>query len=158
MLCVTALLIYTRRKKMNIISKYGTDLYFLLIQQGFWPDTAKMITAQAAHETGNFTSTIFRLNNNPFGMKLPESRRTTAIGERSGHALYSSMESAAQDYWLYYTNRKYPLVWKDVDNFIETLKANYYFEADIEIYKKAVKHFYQLYFNEKTDRDICDRG
>ena len=133
---------------MSIITKYGNELYLLLIEQGFWPDTAKMITAQAAHETGNFTSTIFLLQNNPFGMKVPVSRRTTTKSEARGHAVFDSIESAARDYWLYYQARKYPAIWKDTDTFVEALKRNGYFEGDLDVYKRAVKNFHQLYFNE----------
>ena len=145
-LCAIVLLIYTRHKKMSIITKYGTDLYLLLIAQGFWPGTAEMITAQAAHESANFTSKIFRQNNNPFGMKLPETRFTYATGENLGHAVYDDLEAAVYDYWLYYQARKYPPTWKDIDTFIETLKINNYFEAPLSLYKKAVKYFYKIYF------------
>lgn len=133
---------------MSIINEHGTNLFLLLVTQGFLPDTAQMITAQAAHETGNFTSPIFRLNNNPFGMKLPEVRRTTAIGTYKGHAVYKSIESAVEDYWLYYNAQKYPFTWKDVETFVEALKKHSYFEAPLQIYKDAVRHFYNIYFGE----------
>jgi len=133
---------------MNIINQYGKDLYLLLCYQGFLPDTAKLITAQAAHESGNFTSSIFIVNNNPFGMKHPEVRKTTSLGENRGYAYYMTLESAVQDYWLYYKARKYPYTWKDADQFVEALKERFYFEAPLELYKKAVKHFYKLYFSE----------
>ena len=131
---------------MSIITKYGTDLYLLLVAQGFLPETAKMITAQAAHESGNFTSDIFRFNNNPFGMKLAKERFTSAIGERKGHALYASIEEAVKDYWYYYQAKNYPMFWKDIDTFIETLKMKGYFEAPLSVYMKAVKYFYKIYF------------
>ena len=146
MLFVILLTTFTRRRKMSTVSKYGTDLFTYLVAQGFLPETAKMIVAQAAHESANFTSKIFKLNNNPFGMKLPETRFTCAIGENLGHAVYSDMEGAAHDYWLYYNAKKYPFIWKDLDTFIETLKMKGYFEAPLEVYKKAVKYFYKIYF------------
>jgi len=58
----------------------------LLKRQGFTEEMSKLITAQAGFETGNFTSVIFKENNNLFGMKLPKVRKTTAIGENRGHA------------------------------------------------------------------------
>jgi len=131
---------------MNIISKYGTQLYLCLVAQGFFPETAQMITAQAAHESGNFTSPIFIHNNNPFGMRLAQTRMTTAIGEYKGYAVYSDLDNAAKDYWLYYTAQKFPLTWNDTDTFVESLKKHNYFEADIDEYKTAVKKFYKLYF------------
>lgn len=132
---------------MNIISKHGKNLYLLLVSAGFIPDTAQMITAQAAHESGNFTSPVFIHNNNPFGMKLAEIRMTTAIGENRGHAVYSDLDSAVKDYWLYYKAQKYPYSWQDTDTFVEALKSHYYFEADTTEYKIAVKKFYKLYFD-----------
>ena len=135
----------SNRKKMTIISSQGRNLFMLLVNVGFYPDTALMITAQAAHETGNFTSSIFKINNNPFGMKLPEVRQTTAIGERNGHAYYKSIEDAVRDYKLYYSFQKYPVTWPDTDTFVQALKDKYYFEAKTEDYKKAVKQFYIMY-------------
>jgi uncharacterized FlgJ-related protein len=49
-----------------------------------------VVLAQARLETGNFTSKVFRENNNLFGMKLPRVRNTTAIGEQNSHATYAN--------------------------------------------------------------------
>lgn len=57
--------------------------------------------AQAVLETGNFTSRIFRENNNLFGMKLAEKRRTLAVGERYGHACYDTWQDSVDDYLLW---------------------------------------------------------
>ena len=67
--------------KMNTINKIGKEVYFLLLEHGVSLQLARYITAQAAHETGNFTSKIFKENNNLFGMKKPAVRKTYAIGE-----------------------------------------------------------------------------
>jgi hypothetical protein len=140
--------IWSSLVKMNTISKFGNEVYLLLIEQGFLPDTAEIITAQAAHESANFSSKIFLANNNPFGMKLATERKTTAIGEKFGHAKYTSLESAIKDYRLYYTARKYPEGWKNSDAYIQNLKDHFYFEGNLEAYKKAVRHFLKLYFGE----------
>jgi flagellum-specific peptidoglycan hydrolase FlgJ len=57
--------------------------------------------AQAVLETGNFTSRIFKENNNLFGMKLAVKRRTLAIGERYGHACYDNWQDSVDDYLLW---------------------------------------------------------
>ena len=151
-LSAIAFLIYKFRKKKiidmgtGIISPRATELYFLLTDQGFYPETAEMIVAQAAHESGNFTSAIYLYQNNPFGMKVAVSRRSTAVSEARGHAVFESVESAARDYWLYYQARQYPPFWKDIDTFVRALKAKGYFEADVEVYLKAVKSFYKSIF------------
>ena len=63
-----------------------------------YPDVA---LAQARLETGNFTSKIFKENKNMFGMKLPKSRKTTAIGEQNNHAKYTSWVQSLADYKLW---------------------------------------------------------
>ena len=61
----------------------------------------KVVLAQAKLESGNFTSNIFKENNNMFGMKLPERRKTTAIGTNRGHATYEDWIKSLQDYKLW---------------------------------------------------------
>lgn len=61
----------------------------------------EIVLAQAKLETGNFTSKIFRENNNLFGMKLARQRETTAIGEQYNHAKYISWVQSIVDYKLW---------------------------------------------------------
>lgn len=63
-----------------------------------YPD---IVMAQAKIETAHFTSKIFRENNNLFGMKLPERRSTTAIGEQYNHASYTSWRQSVIDYKMW---------------------------------------------------------
>lgn len=65
----------------------------------YWFVSTNLIYAQAKHETGNFTSSIFKNNNNLFGMKLAKKRSTTAIGEKSGHAVYKTLFHSVLDYF-----------------------------------------------------------
>lgn len=55
---------------------------------------------QAVHESANFRSDIFIHNNNLFGMRLPEYRRTLAIGKRRGYAVYSSWKDSVMDFYI----------------------------------------------------------
>ena len=96
-----------------------------------YPD---VVLAQARIETGNFTSVIFRENNNLFGMKLAKSRPTTAIGKSRNHAEYESWIMSLIDYKLWQdqmihrapTKRKY----------LEYLSRNY---AEDKTYIKKIK-------------------
>ena len=133
---------------MITLNKTASDVYGLLLDNGFYPDTAKIITAQAAHETGNFTSSIFRYNNNCFGMKLPKTRKTLATGESRGHAVYNSVFDSVGDFWLWYQYVNLPHYWKDIETYIGALKMKGYFEDSQDNYLKGVKRFYKLYFNE----------
>ena len=62
---------------------------------------ADIVMAQAKLETGNFTSKVFKENHNLFGMKLPKSRSTNALGEKNDHAYYISWVHSIRDYKLW---------------------------------------------------------
>jgi flagellum-specific peptidoglycan hydrolase FlgJ len=57
--------------------------------------------AQAVLETGDFTSNIFKENNNLFGMRLAKKRFTLATGENRGHAVYRNWQESVDDYILW---------------------------------------------------------
>ena len=59
---INGLILYTEILKSDII----------------YPD---IVFAQAILETGEFTSEIFHLNRNLFGMKFPRIRKTTSLGK-----------------------------------------------------------------------------
>lgn len=63
-----------------------------------YPD---IVLAQAKIETGHFTSKVFKENRNLFGMKLAESRQTTAIGKLNNHAVYMNWKQSIMDYKLW---------------------------------------------------------
>jgi flagellum-specific peptidoglycan hydrolase FlgJ len=64
-----------------------------------------IVMAQAIIESGNFKSNIFKENNNLFGMKMPEYRKTTAIGTNRGHAVYRNWRESVIDYALWQGKR-----------------------------------------------------
>lgn len=150
-----ALLLYllyqnkTRQRKMNTTNKIGMDVYFLLIENGFGLQMSRLLTAQAAHETANFSSSIFKSNNNLFGMKRPAIRPTTATGENKGHATYDSIEDSIQDISLYLKSRSYLTNYSTVGAYVRALKEKSYFEDSLSHYEAGVAHFYNLYFYGK---------
>lgn len=60
-----------------------------------------ILIAQARLETGNFTSTIFKHSANLFGMKKPEMRATTCVGEEMGHGYFDSWRMSVIDQALW---------------------------------------------------------
>lgn len=60
-----------------------------------------IVLAQAKLETGNFTSRLFKENNNLFGMKCATKRPFTHKGEQRGHAKYDRWQDCVIDYALY---------------------------------------------------------
>ena len=81
-----------------------------------------IVYAQARLETGNFTSKIFRTNNNLFGFKVAQQRPTVCIGMSSGHASYDSWQMSVIDYALWQSKHCARLTH---DQYIDYLKANY---------------------------------
>lgn len=135
-----------RPNAMSTYKDYVTYFMALLIREGFSESMAKLIVAQAGFETGNFTSTIFLENKNLFGMKLPKIRKTTAIGEARGHAVYKSWEDSIKDYWLYNKALGYLSNYSTVVNFVRALVQKKYFEAKPEDYQRGVETYYKKYF------------
>ena len=60
-----------------------------------------IVYSQAIIESGNFTSNIWKENNNMFGMKMPERRPTLAISINKGHSVYKSWKECIIDYALF---------------------------------------------------------
>jgi len=59
--------------------------------------------AQVEHETGDFTSNVFKDNHNMFGMKVAEFRPTTAKGWNRKHARYKNWKDSVIDFALLQT-------------------------------------------------------
>lgn len=77
----------------------------------------EIVLAQALLESANFKSYIFKKNNNMFGMRMPNRRKTHAIGVNKTYAVYEDWKMSIQDYALYQKS-----VLKDRD----ISKENYY--------------------------------
>jgi len=137
----------SRQKKMTIINDIEKDVYLRLIEYGLGLTMSRYLTAQAAHETGNFTSKIFKENNNLFGMKHPAIRQTTSIGEKKGYASYTSIESSIEDMALYLKSRGYLSNYTTIGAYVKALKEKSYFEDLTANYEAGMNHFYNLYFN-----------
>lgn len=98
-----------------------------------------IVFAQAKLESGYFKSTIFKENNNLFGMKIATRRPTTNKGENRGHAAFDSWKESVVDYAFY--QARYLGEIKTEGEYIQYLKANYaedpgYVEKVIKLSKK----------------------
>ena len=61
----------------------------------------KIVWAQAILESGHFKSSVFKTNNNLFGMMMPRKRKTVALSSPSVYAKYESWQASVYDYKLY---------------------------------------------------------
>ncbi len=98
-----------------------------------------IVFAQAKLESGYFKSTIFRENNNLFGMKIATRRPTTNKGENRGHAAFDSWKESVVDYAFY--QARYLGDIRTEAEYIQYLKANYaedpgYVDKVIKLSKK----------------------
>ena len=119
-----------------------SEIRRLLKQSGYNRTTQDVFVAVSKCETGNYTSRIFKNNNNLFGMRLPTVRQTTATGANLGHAVYSNRIDSIYDIVLYLNAVKFPKHSKDYFQVISTMKSKRYFEATMEQYFKCSKKWY----------------
>jgi len=134
---------YSKPSNMEIL------LYNYFIAFGFTPLLARCFVAQAAHETADFTSTIFKTNNNICGMKY--AGQQFATGEKNGYANYLNIQQSAQDLAQWYNKRRnklfsLPLTINSIDDYVSFLKNGNYFEDTISNYLRGCKFFYNKYF------------
>jgi uncharacterized FlgJ-related protein len=61
----------------------------------------EVVFAQAVLESGHFKSTVFKSNNNLFGMKYPKVRETLATGSNRGYATFYSWKDSVKDYKMW---------------------------------------------------------
>lgn len=119
-----------------------------LIDSGVAPDAAKIIVAQSMHETGKFTSSLFKNYNNAFGMKQPHVRPTTSLkSSPTGFATYASVESSVDDLlkWIEYNKvnpKENTQQLADVRSYTAWLKEKGYYEDTFTNYYSAVQKHY----------------
>lgn len=143
----------TQTKKLNSIKYITEETRMLVIKQENEFSEVKLkeyiiglnirfphiVFAQAKLESGYFKSTIFKENNNLFGMKIATRRPTTNKGENRGHAAFDSWKESVVDYAFY--QARYLGEIKTEGEYIQYLKANYaedpgYVDKVIKLSKK----------------------
>lgn len=82
-----------------------------------------IVKAQSQLETGYFSSEVFKVNHNLFGMKVAKIRPTTALGENLGHAYYHNWRNSVLDYAFY--QAAYLRDLKTEEDYYAYLSANY---------------------------------
>jgi len=128
-------------KTVELVGKYGGD-----------QNLAILLVGQAIHESSEkgqdglyhpFTSHVAIANNNIFGMRQPQVRDTTSLGEKGGYASYDSFDSSIEDRLMYQRARELTMTGNAVDNngvkaWVKVLKDKAYFEANYIQYVAGV--------------------
>jgi uncharacterized FlgJ-related protein len=63
-----------------------------------------IVFCQAILESGHFKSKIAKNNNNLFGMRHPNKRKTESRGSRYKYAIFDNWQDSVKDYKLWQTN------------------------------------------------------
>lgn len=76
--------------------KSAKEIFLEKLEKRYFIRFPRVVLSQMWHETGGFKSKIYKENHNPFGMKW--NNRGYALGVLHGHARYSNIWDAIQDY------------------------------------------------------------
>lgn len=104
------------------------------------------ITAQAKHETGNFTSSVYKNLNNMFGMKHPTVRQSVGVqgtlaSDGGYYQKYNSDLDSLHDLFLWMNATNFPTGLDSIEDYAKQLKARNYFGASLEAYTNGLKYW-----------------
>jgi len=129
----------------------------IFLSQGVDTIMAKILVAQAAHESGKFTNTLTVKHKNVFSIMHTSKRKTLSLGNwgvaegRKGYCVYSSIDSAAKDMLLYMEYRNIPKTFKSITAYSKFLRKKHYYTAPEKQYALSVyKHYKQIWLKPKT--------
>lgn len=118
----------------------------LIVSNSEYSELLPYIIAQARHESANFSSAVYRANNNPFGMKVPSRRpflgtQGTKAGDGGFYARYENDTEAFRDLlkWMRFT--RMPTTVNNAREFAEALKARKYYTDTVDNYTKAIERW-----------------
>lgn len=123
-------------KAYEVITNSLADTKYQKMAHIFW--------AQAAHETGNFTSNIYKEANNLFGMKVPAVRPSARSGilptKTGNYSKYKDLSDSVADMVLYLDYVRFPVTTNTI-TFVQELKKRNYFEDTVSNYLNGVSNF-----------------
>jgi hypothetical protein len=105
------------------------------------------IVAQAKHETNDFTSKVYKENQNLFGMKWTEGRRGQVASkglqspEGNHYAKYLTDSTSIIDLLIWFDVKKFPLSVLSVNEYAQALKDRGYFTDGLSNYISGLKRW-----------------
>jgi len=127
-------MIRRKEKPLKAISR-------ILKAQGLEPSMIRLLQAQAIHETGNFTSRLFKENNNVFGMKIPSIRKTLNVAPGTEtFSQFVSIDDSIKDMLFYLDHFSIPLDLADPFLYAQILKDKNYYEDPVELYFQGLSN------------------
>jgi len=128
---------------------YDQEIYDGAIQGGANPSLAKLMVAQARHETGNYGNNQTKTNNNVFGFKYSPNSQYSKVGnispEGDAYAHYDNLQDAILDYigrWMSKSSKEggtrlqefNKIQEGDTTTYATKLKGYGYYGADVNEY------------------------
>jgi uncharacterized FlgJ-related protein len=147
------------------------QIYDSALKAGFTPTSAKLVVAQARHETGDYKSNVFNKNNNLFGMKFvgqplatrgtPAPKSEWGCGGKCNsdfYSKYATISDSVQD--LINRNLKFTrkgVTFEQLKNapdsttYANLLKQRGYYGATTSIYDSGLKRALSKIYVTTTD-------
>lgn len=103
------------------------------------------IIAQAKHETANFTSKVYAVDRNAFGIKFINSanQKNAVKGllspEGNNYARFNSETDSLIDLFRIFEIKKFPVNVGSASEYAAALKERGYFTGDLVVYQKALE-------------------
>lgn len=101
----------------------------------------RYIVAQAKHETGNYTSLLYKKANSLFGIKTFKGATAYPSKEGGYYRVYPNLSESARDLIAWYDRNKMPTEVKDVNEFAGALKIRGYFTDKLDNYIGGLNRF-----------------
>lgn len=129
-------------------------IYKTLLTEGVDSISAKIITAQAAFESGFFKNELTLKHNNVFALLHNPYRQTYSFGgkgraehdKRSGYAQFKSIEEATKDFVLFLKYRKLGTKFANCDIYAWLLKKKRYYGSPWEHYARGLRYCHRKLF------------
>lgn len=98
------------------------------------------IVAQAKLESGNFTSNVYRTDNNMFGMKVGSSGTPGLKSPEGDHYEHYPHDAASlMDFLSWLEKKNFPLTVSSSDEYAIELRNRGYFTASLSLYQDGLK-------------------
>ena len=122
-----------------LLSGFGKDIGVFYIYYWWFmnPKFAGVLTAMSVHETGNFTSPVYKGGSNLFGMREAKIRPRLELGTYQGHAKYFGVNMSCFD-MVCYIRYKGLQPTDSINSWVTALANAAYFTAPVMQYQQGV--------------------
>lgn len=117
----------------------------VLILASKYRDLLPYIVAQAKLESANFTSKVYRVDNNMFGMKVGSSGKPGLLSPEGDYYRHYENDTESLVALLEWLDKKsFPVSVVSPDEYAIELRKRNYFTAPLEVYQKNLKYWLNL--------------